>query len=368
MDKKIYKVFDYLEWRGDLDFDASPFNEVDAAILCLLSYLDFTGLVPKEFSGETFDIKKIESLYFGRALPSDLRIIDLLRACAKTKRFSKILPYGHISKLDGEEEKQFCGITFVLPSKKKQACVVFRGTDVTLIGWKEDFNMMFTHPVPCQEESLAYLEKATAAMKFYDLYLAGHSKGGNAAIYASGLCSQKAFNRLKYIYTFDSPGFDRDLVDTSVFSRLSKKISSFVPKDSVIGMLMEVPTAYSVVDSDAFGLAQHDIFSWFLKGIAFQQKESLSNFSIGVKKTMTKWLELLDLSQRRDFVNSLFRILEECKIYEVRDFEKISFSTVVTAIKSFSDLDSTSKECVLKAIGLFFKAAHNREEIQLDDF
>ena len=90
MDKKIYKVFDYLEWRGDLDFDASPFNEIDAAILCLLSYLDFTGLVPKEFSGETFDIKKIESLYFGRALPSDLRIIDLLRACAKTKRFSKI--------------------------------------------------------------------------------------------------------------------------------------------------------------------------------------------------------------------------------------------------------------------------------------
>ena len=105
-----------------------------------------------------------------------------------------------------------------------------------------------------------------------------------------------------------------------------------------------------------------------MKGIAFQQKESLSNFSIGVKKTMTKWLELLDLSQRRDFVNSLFRILEECKIYEVRDFERISFSTVVTAIKSFSDLDSTSKECVLKAIGLFFKAAHNREEIQLDDF
>jgi hypothetical protein len=188
------------------------------------------------------------------------------------------------------------------------------------------------------------------------------------AIYASGLCSSKALNRLKYIYTFDSPGFDKDLVDTSVFSKLSNKISSFVPKDSVIGMLMEVPTAYTVVDSDAFGFSQHDIFSWFLKGISFQRKDTLSSFSIGVKKTMTKWLELLDLSQRRDFVNSLFKILEECKIYEIRDFEKISFSTVVTAIKSFSDLDSTSKECVLKAIGLFFKAAHNREEIQLDDF
>ena len=114
MDKDIYKVFDYLEWRGDLDFDASPFNEIDAAILCLLSYLDFTGLVPKEFSGDTYSIKKIESLYFGRALPSDLRIIDLLRACGKTRRFGDILPYGHVSKLDGEEEKQFCAISFVI--------------------------------------------------------------------------------------------------------------------------------------------------------------------------------------------------------------------------------------------------------------
>ena len=92
MEKKISQLFEYLDWRGDLDFDASPFNEVDAGILCLLSYLDFTGLVPKEFSGETYDIKKINSLYFGRALPPDLRVIDLLRACAKTTRFSKILP------------------------------------------------------------------------------------------------------------------------------------------------------------------------------------------------------------------------------------------------------------------------------------
>ena len=200
MDKKLNKVFDYLEWRGDLDFDASPFNEVDAGILCLLSYLDFTGLVPKEFSGETYSIKKVDSLYFGRALPPDLRIIDLLRACGKTRRFGDILPYGHVSKLDGEEEKQFCGITFVLPCKKKKACIVFRGTDVTLIGWKEDFNMIFTYPVPSQEEALIYLEKSTAAMKNYELILAGHSKGGNAAIYASSLCSQRALIVMKQTY------------------------------------------------------------------------------------------------------------------------------------------------------------------------
>lgn len=366
MEKKISQLFEYLDWRGDLDFDASPFNEVDAGILCLLSYLDFTGLVPKEFSGETYDIKKINSLYFGRALPPDLRVIDLLRACAKTNRFSKILPYGYVSKLDGDEEKQFCGITFVLPSKKKQACIVFRGTDVTLIGWKEDFNMIFTYPVPSQEEALVYLEKATFAMRNYDLILAGHSKGGNAAIYASSLCSKRAYNRLSCIYTFDSPGFDKDLVDTSIFSRPAEKTKSYLPKDSIIGLLMESSTPFSVVESDAFGFMQHDIFSWELQNINFKRVEGLSSFSKNAKKTITKWLELLDLNQRRDFVNSLFRILEECNIYEVRDFEKISFSTVVTALKTFSDLDDTSKECVLKAIGLFFKAAHNRDDIDFE--
>lgn len=366
MDKSMYKIFDYLEWRGDLDFDASPFNEVDAGILCLLSYLDFTGLVPKDFAGETYDIKKIDSLYFGRVLPPDLRVIDLLRACAKTVRFSSILPYGHISQFDKEEEKQFCAISFVLPSKKKETCIVFRGTDVTLIGWKEDFNMIFTYPVPFQEEALKYLEKATAAFRNHTVYLAGHSKGGNAAIYASSLCSQRAFNKLTQIYTFDSPGFDKELVDTSLFSRPNKIVKSFVPKDSVIGLLMENPSSYSVVESDAFGFMQHDIFSWGVKANTFLRRDSLTSFSVNVKKTMTKWLESLDLNQRREFVNSLFRILEECNIREVRDFEKISFSTVITALKSFSDMDTTSKDCIHNALKLFFKAAHERNDIDLE--
>lgn len=365
MEKKLNQLFDYLEWRGDLDFDASPFNEIDAGILCLLSYLDFTGLVPKEFSGETFSIGKIDSLYFGRALPSDLRIIDLLKACANTKRFSKIMPYGHISKLDGDEEKQFCGITFILPSVKRQACIVFRGTDVTLIGWKEDFNMMFTYPVPCQEEALIYLEKAVMSLKKYDLFLAGHSKGGNAAIYASSLCNNRVYNRLKFIYTFDSPGFDKDLVDISLFTRPKDKINSFVPKDSVIGMLMENPTSFFVVDSDAFGFIQHDIFSWGVKVTTFQRCDTLSSFSINVKKTMTRWLELLNMDQRQKVVDVLFGILDDCGIKEIGDFEKNSFSTIVSGLKLFAELDSTSKDCVLKALGLFFKAAHERNSVEL---
>ena len=366
MEKKVNRIFEYLEWRGDLDFDSSPFNEVDAAILCLLAYLDFTGLIPKDFSENSRTIKEVDTHYFGRNLPYDLRIIDLLHECAKTKRFCSVVPIGLVSELDDEEEKQFCAISFILPSKEKQVCIVFRGTDVTLIGWKEDFNMIFTFPAPFQEESVFYLERAVSNLKNYNFYVAGHSKGGNAAIYSTSLCSQKTFSKINKIYTFDSPGFDAGLADTTVFERPKEITSAFVPKDSVIGMLMDMPIPYSVVDSNVFGLVQHDVFSWEVHGTQFKKIEKLSNFSINVKKTMTKWLELLDLSQRRQVVNLLFGILEDCNIKEIKDFENISFSTVVTALKSFSDLDSTSKDCLSKALGLFFKAAINRNE--LDDF
>lgn len=367
MENKLQKIFDYIQWRGDLDFDAAPFNEIDGAVLCLLSYLDYTGLVSAAFRGETLTISTIDSLYFGRALPSDLRVLDLLKACSKSKRFGQVKVFGHVSKLDGEESKQFCGITYVLPSKKKQACIVFRGTDVTLIGWKEDFNMMFTFPIPCQEEARQYLEIATKAFRGYELYLAGHSKGGNAAIYASSFCTEKAFNRLKSIYTFDSPGFDKDLVDIKIFKRVQNKIKSFIPKDSVIGMLLENPIGFTVVDSDAFGLSQHDVFSWGVKGTKFITCDSVTSFSIGAKKTMTRWLELLDMQQRRKFVDVLFDILDECGIKEIRDFEKGDFSTVLTAVKFFAGLDDTSKDCVFKALGLFFKAAHERNSIELEN-
>ena len=39
-------LMDYLDWRGDLTLEISPFNEVDALILAELSFVDFDGIVP----------------------------------------------------------------------------------------------------------------------------------------------------------------------------------------------------------------------------------------------------------------------------------------------------------------------------------
>ena len=38
-------LLDYLDWRGDLTVEQSPFNEVDNLILAELSFVDFKGVV-----------------------------------------------------------------------------------------------------------------------------------------------------------------------------------------------------------------------------------------------------------------------------------------------------------------------------------
>lgn len=41
-------IMDYMDWRGDLSFEADEFNEVDNLILAQLAYVDFEGIVTAE--------------------------------------------------------------------------------------------------------------------------------------------------------------------------------------------------------------------------------------------------------------------------------------------------------------------------------
>ena len=42
----MQSINDYLDWRGDLTFSASPFCEVDNLIFSMLAFIDFEGIVP----------------------------------------------------------------------------------------------------------------------------------------------------------------------------------------------------------------------------------------------------------------------------------------------------------------------------------
>ena len=64
----------------------------------------------------------------------------------------------YADRLDAESQTQFSAITVKL--EEDHYCVAYRGTDNTLIGWKEDFNMGFVCPVPGQKLAVDYRKKA----------------------------------------------------------------------------------------------------------------------------------------------------------------------------------------------------------------
>ena len=59
-------LFDYVNWRGDLTFSEAPFNEVDNLIFSLLSYLNFSGIVPKEHSDAAIPIKAAANSFLSK--------------------------------------------------------------------------------------------------------------------------------------------------------------------------------------------------------------------------------------------------------------------------------------------------------------
>ena len=184
-------IFDYLLWR-DVSMDLLPFNEIDNLILARFSYFPLDGFIKSE---EKVTIHELYERYVngkvrGRILqPEDP---NLFKALAKSTRFSNFLVTRYINKFVPEEEKQFAAVT-ILFSNSNTMYVSYRGTDSTIVGWKEDFNMSFSDVVPAQKEAVLYLNSIAKEFKKSDIIVGGHSKGGNLAVYSSTVCDEKQY-------------------------------------------------------------------------------------------------------------------------------------------------------------------------------
>ncbi|MDD7581133.1 MAG: DUF2974 domain-containing protein, partial [Treponema sp.] len=213
-------LIDYVAWRGDIDFDYDPLNEIDSMIFCQLSYLDFGGLVPEDgrislencskLFFESSDFEKRKNL---GALINPLTV-DLFRACASSRRFSSLSLSNFRNIMNEKTEEQFSAISFSFGCKWTYAA--FRGTDDTLVGWKEDFNLAFMDSLPSQKDAALYLDE-TAESSNPVLYVGGHSKGGNLAVYAASKCSRKNQDKISLVFSNDGPGFQKNFFEESGF-------------------------------------------------------------------------------------------------------------------------------------------------------
>ena len=368
MNKKIKSdICDYIDWRGDLSFEVSPFNDVDALIFCQLSYINFTELAPKELDS-SIKLADLAHLFFASkdfeersnlGVLIDPKTNELLKKAAASQRFKDVGVAGFVSEYDLQKEKQFSAVTFILEEEsllnKGNIFVAFRGTDDTLVGWKEDFNLAFMEEVPAQADALAYLENVFSEYKSSSVFVGGHSKGGNLAIYASASLDEKSKKNLVKVYNFDGPGFSQASLDSNEFFSVKSKICSVYPQFSIIGMLFHHYDGFKIVLSDEKLVMQHNPFSWFVKGTEFKTKEDFDYGSGVFFKSFNKWFEEIQPAQREQFVETLFGLLESTNAITNTDLNQDKLKNTGRIIKAFASLDKEIRDEAVRLAGDFFK-------------
>ena len=304
-------IFDYLDWRGDLPFSVSPFNEVDNYIVAKIGCCNFDGIVPED--AQTVPIGAALDAYFD-AVGGDARfgvlcsakLTPLLRRLPATPRFRDLTLSGFVRRALPERTEQFSALTVSLPDGTHY--VSYRGTDDTLYAWKEDCMMALSGAVPAQRDAADYLAWAASA---YDgpLRVGGHSKGGNLAVYAATNAPTAVQTRIGVIYNNDGPGFDAAFLDSPGYRAVRERIQTYLPQYSIVGTLLEQDTNCTIVRSARFGVAAHDGFNWGVRGTAFLRCDDLSRSSRAFDATMERVLGQMDMDERREFIETLFRIL-----------------------------------------------------------
>lgn len=342
-------MMDYLAWRGDLTLAASPWNDVDSLIMACMCYAD----LPAAAQGTLMWQQAALSLPAGQEISTDFirQCYVLLTKAAEHPRFADLALHSFVNEVDPERDIQFSAVTADLPDGTR--FVAFRGTDHSIVGWREDFTMAFESPVPAQTAALSYLERAAEAGK--PLRIGGHSKGGNLACYAAAHASEGARALIDSIYSFDGPGLDDATVVSDGYARIRGRIHSYIPQSSVIGLLLAYHEDYTVVRANAIGLAQHDAFTWQVLGTEFIEVDEVDRASQVVDQTVHAWLTQVSPDQRRVFIDTLFDILEATNATTFKDLTRDPRRSIAAIIQATRSTDPEVLRMIAQLIGRFLK-------------
>ena len=349
--------FDYLNWRGDLLFDAVPFNKIDALLLAHLSYSIFDGVVSDSFS-ERKTFAQVAKDF--AALPDyenrinigfliNKRTAELMFKTAESDRFRNVELCGFRSIYNEENVEQFAALTFIVDGLP---VVALRGTDDTIVGWKEDFNIAWLPQIPAQKDALEYFEEAAAAFK-ENFVLVGHSKGGNLVINTAVGCGDKLQQRIDKVYNFDGPGFAKEFFESTSYKAVEDRIYSFYPEFSVVGMIFHHPKFYEIVKSDGFAFWQHDAMNWQISGKDFVNAGDFTDESKIFYSAFNEWIDKLDTEQKKNFVDTMFCILEASGAKTNNELEKDALKATAKMLAAYAEMGRERRKELHEILSMF---------------
>ena len=317
-------IFDYLKANQYDSFYDKEFTVLDALALTELAYLPFEDLVPAEISVQNYIslqhlAEQFEEKFQGKYPPLGMvnaHRLKLLSYLSSFKRYKHIRALGFANDVSLDSQKQFAAITYQI--RPKEYLVVFRGTDDSIIGWKEDFHLTYMKEIPAQLAARDYLREVLDKLDG-KVWLAGHSKGGNLATYAACHVETSIQDRVQKVYSFDAPGLHSSIRNSDNFKAIEGKILSIIPENSIVGMMLETPETDLVVKSKTFGLLQHLMVSWEIEGDQFKVVPKVTEDSIQVDQTLKTWTANLSEEELRDFFDLFFGLFIEADIHRFGD-------------------------------------------------
>ena len=355
-------VFDYLKWRGDLSFAQDPPNAVDALIFSGLSYIRFPAEEGTAFQNPVSLQTAAEQFFSQEGYENCCRIqkdIDLLHAAVQTRRFGDIAICMYRDLLIPERETQFAAMTFLLDDGSM--FLAFRGTDNSLVGWKEDFNMTFQQTIPAQRLALQYTRDVALAWD-RPMRMAGHSKGGNLAVFAAARSSPMMQQRILEVFNHDGPGFTGYLMGDPGYVAMVPRIRTYVPQSSVIGMLLEHEEPYTVIRSKTIGLLQHDLYTWDVLGKEFIPVKEITESSQFVDTTIKTWFADMTNGEREQLVDVMFALLGSGGADNVYDL--LHPRNLKTYIKTLSSDEHLRRVLSTEFTGLIEAARKTKEKLE----
>lgn len=315
-------LFDYITWRGDLSFEQSPINVVDSLIFSVFAYIVFPGC-------EGAEVKTLGDAIAGTLTlpPQDrTRVLDMMsensvrlaQRAAESERFRDVRICQYVDMLCEQSEKQFAAMTFLLPDGS--VFIGYRGTDNSLVGWKEDVNMSFLNGTPAQREAAVYAENIANR---YDgiIRLGGHSKGGNLAVWAAANLPEDVVRRIAQVFSHDGPGFTEEFIASESYDRLTGKVFSFVPESSVVGVLM-AHCDYLTIKSTNHSVMQHDPFSWQIIGKRFVYDLERTKSGRTLERAVNGFISGMNAEEKEQYVEKIYSILRSTKVRTLHDLEK----------------------------------------------
>lgn len=338
-------IFDYLDQVAYDSIYDTPFNELDMLMLTEITYLPFDQIVSDQMSPDC-TCRLFEA---AEKMPQDLSMLvtknrlKLLEKVASSTRFKNIKLMGYVNDIDPDVQKQFAAMIFKI--KPDSYVLTFRGTDDSIIGWKEDFHMTYMDQVPAQKTAVNYLRKAMDALPG-QFILTGHSKGGNLASYAASQIKPEYQERIQSIYSYDAPGLNHSVITSQGYQTISDKIKRYIPQGSIVGMMLETPKQAQIVKSTAIGgLAQHDTFTWQISGQTFVLLDNLNPDSLQVDKTLKNWVDSVSDEELKDFFDLFFGLILDAGISSINDLTKLeNFNKILAVFENANALTDQERE------------------------